>query len=1276
MYFNALFLLPLLALTHASPLKSQKVYNTTFGGVPASNTCDGYVAFNQTLSTAAGCVPLSVSSYLVGQQPHRDCTFTLYNGYGCAADSVIGTTAIPKGSGSVCAYAGVVGSIIAIIQLTGTVVQYVRDVKDALKYRDRLLIELVSLCGCLQFLKDTADRAESEPGGQWMITIRLLDGPNGPLSQFKLALETLARHLKPEVGWRKHAKVLVWPFKEEEVRDILSTIERQKSLFNLAVQNDHAGLSEAIHTKIDQLKAYQEKRDEDVETTKILSWLSPLNFWTVQQDIFGRRQEGTGTWLLDDDIFQSWLHGTERVLWCPGDPGAGKTILASTVVDYLEQKFTQTDVGIAYIYFNYKEQEQTFINLISSLLRQLIQPESKIPNNIIDLHRSHINKGTRPLLAEYSELLQSKVMALSTVFIIVDALDECDKGETRVDFLAELRNLLPHIRLLVTSRYLVSIERSFENDARLEIRANNGDVEKYVRARIQKEPRLLQHVKADPALEEQIITTIIEKARGMFVSSKLTLVQIMSAKKRNRREVRTALHDLPEELNHTYDETMKRIESQDPGDFELAKRVLSWISFAFRPLTVKEIKHALAVQPTDTYMDEEGLSDEELLVSVCAGIVTIDEQSDIIRLVHYTTQEYFELERTRARYFPTAHADIAKTCLTYLSFTTFADGSCSDLYELTDRCKTYPFLEYAAAKWGHHAHASSETTVLPEIIKFLVQSSNASFSSQMKLLESESRESNPVSDLKYQRRCNYVTPGLCIAASFDLKETVKTLLDEGADIGANDSEGLTALHWAAVYGCGSVLELLLEDGTNIEAETISPRKARLGYGISKEMDNPYWEAFKRHPLHFAVQFSTKEIVKLLLERGADIKAKDAEEWTVLHFAARRDDDALVQLLLDNGADVEARNKKGGTPLFTAAVRWGKGVVQILLDNGVDVEARNEDGETPLYVAAKEGCDEVVRLLLKNGADIEARNKYGETPLCVAAKWGRDDAVQLLLKNGAEIEARVINGGTPLYAAAESGEDAVVRLLLKNGADIAARNERGETPLFLAASGWRSDGVVRIFLDNGADIEARNNDGETPLYAAAERGHYNIVQLLLKNGADIGARNNAGQTPLHAGAAGAVATEHNDDVVRVLLENGANVEVRDKYGETPLFAAAEWGHYSIVQLLLKNGADIEARNNAGQTTLFAAAALEWAKDVVQILLDNGADIEARNNDGETPLYAAAREGCDEVVQLLLDKGATKDLDITEIRQKELERISESRKHRTRLNTSSIPETLKA
>ena len=112
--------------------------------------------------------------------------------------------------------------------------------------------------------------------------------------------------------------------------------------------------------------------------------------------------------------------------------------------------------------------------------------------------------------------------------------------------------------------------------------------------------------------------------------------------KDNIKAVRKALLNLPRELDGMYGEAMQRIWSQDHDKVERAKQVLSWICCSLRPLTVTGIQHALAVEPGDANFDEEALPDEDILVSVCAGLVTIDQKSNIIRLVHYTIREYSE----------------------------------------------------------------------------------------------------------------------------------------------------------------------------------------------------------------------------------------------------------------------------------------------------------------------------------------------------------------------------------------------------------------------------------------------------------------------------------------------------------------------------------------------------------------------------------------------------------------------------------------------------------
>jgi hypothetical protein len=150
---------------------------------------------------------------------------------------------------------------------------------------------------------------------------------------------------------------------------------------------------------------------------------------------------------------------------------------------------------------------------------------------------------------------------------------------------------------------------------------------------------------------------------------------------------------------------MERIEGQVTDQEELAKQVLAWITCAKRPLTTVELQHALAVEPGNTELDEDNLSQIEDMVTVCAGLVTVDDESGIIRLVHYTTQEYFE--RSQGRWFPSAEAEITTICVMYLSFDEFESGFCQTDREFEERLRTNPLYDYAAQNWGHHAHSVS-----------------------------------------------------------------------------------------------------------------------------------------------------------------------------------------------------------------------------------------------------------------------------------------------------------------------------------------------------------------------------------------------------------------------------------------------------------------------------------------------------------------------------------------------------------------------------------------
>jgi hypothetical protein len=142
-----------------------------------------------------------------------------------------------------------------------------------------------------------------------------------------------------------------------------------------------------------------------------------------------------------------------------------------------------------------------------------------------------------------------------------------------------------------------------------------------------------------------------------------------------KKGLRKALHTLPDSLDFVYKDALQRISSQKSEDAKLANLVLMWLVFSYRPMSHRELQHALAVphiQTGETYLDEELLISTDEISGICAGLVMVDEETDIIRLSHYSAQEY--LERVRDQRFPEAQVEITQSCLLYLSLEPFASG--------------------------------------------------------------------------------------------------------------------------------------------------------------------------------------------------------------------------------------------------------------------------------------------------------------------------------------------------------------------------------------------------------------------------------------------------------------------------------------------------------------------------------------------------------------------------------------------------------------------------
>lgn len=245
---------------------------------------------------------------------------------------------------------------------------------------------------------------------------------------------------------------------------------------------------------------------------KILNWLAATDYGPLQCDLIGRRQAGTGRWLLATNEFNMWLRQSKTTLFCSGIPGAGKTILTSIVVDHLSTKFrSDNSIGIAYIYLNFRQQQQPE-SLLRSILKQLLQKRTPMPESIKNHLKLHGHERTQPSFAEICQTLNSVVALYSRVYIIVDALDEYDDSDGYCKkFVSATLDLQQKtgINLFVTSRIN---DRLFEPALSLEILANTDDIRSYINSQM----ALLPSDIIDDDIRDKLRRTVINAAGGVY----------------------------------------------------------------------------------------------------------------------------------------------------------------------------------------------------------------------------------------------------------------------------------------------------------------------------------------------------------------------------------------------------------------------------------------------------------------------------------------------------------------------------------------------------------------------------------------------------------------------------------------------------------------------------------------------------------------------------------------------------------------------------------------
>ncbi|KAI2824605.1 hypothetical protein CBS115989_562 [Aspergillus niger] len=571
------------------------------------------------------------------------------------------------------------------------------------------------------------------------------------------------------------------PFKElkEAVEKKEQAVRKWADLTEALDRREQAeGMLDVIDKAIEELKIIQ-SHTRSLQDREILDWLSTASFSDPHNNTQGHRASNTGNWFLNLPEYKEWKITPGKICWLYG-----------AVIQDIEE-FCRSDPSrkFAYWYFQFSNDEtQKVYNMIRSILRQFM-PRA-LPASIIKLWEEHCNRGSKPQLQKFADILDIVLgTSQSEFFLILDALDECpvtgnDERRSLLQFLEEL--LEKHrirIHILATSRPEPDIRSRLERYQSVDMELGLGqDVETFVRAQVT-HGRLREW---GESVKRRILEKLLDIPERRFRWADLQIRRLEKSKTEDA--LHKALDSIPVTLEDTYKDTLERL-SED--DRQAARTILIWLSFSAVPMDLKTVAAVVSFR-----------FPEDVVTTCTTSLVTVSISDDTVRLAHFSVKEFLVRNEVEGHWYQfsvmSGHEAIANRTIDCLLENT-------EILTKTTAGQQ-PLLIYAAKYWDHHLaelrDLHAKPTGLQEKVDRLFTERDVYFN-WVRLASFER-------DYKWYQSFEELQPPLSSASQRGLISTVETLLAKGADpLGPPLDSPENTLLAAASENRLEVLQLLL-----------------------------------------------------------------------------------------------------------------------------------------------------------------------------------------------------------------------------------------------------------------------------------------------------------------------------------------------------------------------------------------------------------------------------------------------------------------------------------